>query len=69
MSSHIKQGLGNGCLKLVLIAFIVLGAALLLRTAGEDQGAGANRSGFLYMILLPGGYLAWTHFQKAFPKK
>ena len=69
MSHHTKPGLGNGCLKLVLIAFMVLGAALLLKTAGEGQAAGANRRGFLYMILLPGGYLAWTHFQKAFPKK
>ncbi len=48
---------------------MVLGTALLFKTAGEGQGAGVNRRGFLYMILLPGAYLAWSHFQKAYLKK
>jgi hypothetical protein len=69
MSGQINQRLGNGCLKFVLISFMVLGAALFFKTAGEGQGAGVNRRGFLYMILLPGAYLAWSHFQKAYPKK
>ena len=69
MSGQTTPGQKNGCLKLMLISFMVLGAALFFKTAGEDERAGVNRRGFLYMILLPGAYLAWSHFQKTFPKK
>jgi hypothetical protein len=69
MSGQTNPGFGNGCLKLVLISFLVLGTALLFKTAGEGQGAGVKRRGFLYMILLPGAYVAWSHFQKADPKE
>jgi hypothetical protein len=69
MSSQVNKRLGNGGLKFVLISFMVLGTALFFKTTGQGQGAGVNRRGFLYMILLPGAYLAWSHFQKAYPKK
>lgn len=69
MSGGPKQGPRNGCLKIMLISFMVMGAALILKTAGEDQGAGVNRRGLLYMILLPGAYLAWIHFQNSILKK
>ena len=69
MSGQTNPRVGNGCLKVVLISFIVLGTALFFKTAGEGQGAGVNRSGFLYMVLLPGAYFAWSHLQKAYPKK
>ena len=69
MSGQTNPGFGNGCPKLVLISFMVLGTALLFKTAGEAQGAGVNRRGFVYMILLPGAYFARSHFQEAYLKK
>lgn len=69
MSERPRQGPKNGCLKIMLISFMVMGAALILKTAGEDQGAGVNQRGLLYMILLPGTYLVWIQFQKFNLKK
>lgn len=69
MSDKTNPRVGNGCLKVVLISFIVLGTALFFKTAGEGPGAGVNRRGFLYMVVLPGAYLAWSHLLKAYPKK
>lgn len=54
----------TGCLQLLLLSFMLLGAALLLKTGGAGQGTDIDRRGFLYMIALPGAYLAWLRLRK-----
>lgn len=54
----------TGCLQPVLIAFMLLGAALFVKTGGEGRGAGIDRRGFLYMAALSGGCLVWLRLRK-----
>ncbi|RYD30277.1 MAG: hypothetical protein EOP86_20275 [Verrucomicrobiaceae bacterium] len=48
-----------GCLQLMLISFMLLGAALFAKTGREGRGGGIDRRGFLYMAVLSGACLVW----------
>lgn len=53
----------TGCLQLLLLSFMLPGAALFLKSGGAGQGTGIDRRGFVYMIALPGACLAWLRFR------